>query len=57
MASIDTYLLENHFLHNDHIENVQTVKMKVLEKHAVIFGYFIHKRESLSLEKNNYMNQ
>lgn len=31
--------------------------MNVLEKHALVFGYFIHPRESLSLEKNNYMNE
>lgn len=31
--------------------------MKVLEKHAVVFGYFIHARESLSQEKSNYMNE
>ena len=31
--------------------------MKVLEKHALIYGYFIHARESLSLEKSNYMNE
>ena len=48
VASIDNYLLENHFLHNDQLENIKNVKMKVLEKHSSLFGYFIHTRESFT---------
>jgi hypothetical protein len=33
------------------------MKMNVLEKHAVIFGYFVHARESLSHEKHAYMTE
>jgi hypothetical protein len=31
--------------------------MKILERHAVLFGYFIHARETFSLEKHNYMTE
>jgi hypothetical protein len=31
--------------------------MKILERHAVLFGYFIHARETFFLEKHNYMTE
>jgi hypothetical protein len=31
--------------------------MKILERHAVLYGYLIHSRESFSQEKHNYMTE
>jgi hypothetical protein len=31
--------------------------MKILERHAVLYGYLIHPRESFSQEKHNYMTE